>query len=260
MSIEIVTGAQAQANVVSTPANVLLYGGPGMKKTTDSYEAFFKDGRCRAFFIPCEDGALKSIAARGYPIPDHPRDTVKTWTQMTETIAWLAQNRDKYVAGVIDGFSTFCNYVYKELEARFAGNRNKFAIPTEMRAVLYNLREWIRQIGLHSVFIAHSAPPAVLDGVFYAGGPAMVPKTMTDNYFGLLDSVLRVDWLTIPGRAPMRVYYTGGEIWPESLGTFGMPQDVRSWRVKNREGCNQMVVPADLGAFLRSRTPPYPGL
>ena len=78
--------------------------------------------------------------------------------------------------------------------------------------------------------------------------------------FGLLDSVIRVDWLTIPGRAPMRVYYTGGEVWPAELGTFGMPADVRAWRVKNREGCNSMIVPADLGAFLRSRQPPYLGL
>jgi hypothetical protein len=260
MSIEIVTGEQAQTNVASMAANVMLYGLPGLRKTTDAYEAFFKNGRCTAFWISCEDGALKTIAARGYPVPDHPRETVKTWAQMTEVIGWLAQNRGRYTAAVVDSASTLCSYVYKELEQRFAGNRNKFAIPTEMRAALFNLREWFRQIGLHSVFICHAMPPAVLDGVFYPGGPAMTPKTMVDSYFGLIDSVLRVDWLTIPGRAPMRVYYTGGEVWPAELGTFGMPADVRAWRVKNREGCNQMVVPADLGAFLRSRVPPYPGL
>jgi hypothetical protein len=42
--------------------------------------------------------------------------------------------------------------------------------------------------------------------------------------------------------------------------THPCPADARAWFVKNREGCNYTVVPADLGAFLRMRNPPYQNL
>jgi hypothetical protein len=72
--------------------------------------------------------------------------------------------------------------------------------------------------------------------------------------------VLRVDYIAPPGAAPMRVYYTGGTDWPAELGPLSQPPDWRQWRTKNREGCGQAIVPADLGAFLRIRQPPYAGL
>jgi hypothetical protein len=260
LSIEIVQGAAAQANVVSLPANLLLYGPPGSGKTTDAVQAFTVDGRCTAFAIPCEDGALKIIAARGLPVPDHPKYTVKTWGQMVETIAWLANNRQHYRAVIIDTVSTLTSNMYKDLEAQNAGTKNKFLTPLAMRAMLYQLREWIRLLGLHSVFIAHAMPPAVKDNVFYTGGPLMAPKTMIEDYHGQLDSVLRVDYVTPLGRPPMRVYWTGGEVWPQELQPMQPPGDWRAWRAKNREGVAQMIVPADLGAFLRARQPPYVGL
>lgn len=260
MSIEIVIGAAAQTNVVSLPANVMLYGGPGVGKSTDACAAFTKDGRCNAFFIPCEDGALKIIAARGMPVPDHPKETVKTWPAMVETISWLAQHRQNYTAVVVDTITTLTTNMYKDFEEKNKSNKNKFQTPTDMRACLFALREWIRALGLHSVFVAHTLAPAVLDGVFHKGGPLLQPKTLIENYFGQIDSVLRVDYLHIPGRPPIRAYFCGGEIWPQDLGLLGQPPDMHLWRVKNREGVNQAVVPADLGAFLRSRNPPYAGL
>jgi hypothetical protein len=260
MAIEIVTGAAAAANVANTPANVLLYGGPGLRKTTDAVDAFTSNGRCHAFHIPCEDGALKTIAALGKPMPDHPKQTVKSWAALCEVIAWLAQNRQNYTAVIIDTLSTLATYMYRDVEAMNVNNKNKFAGPVAMRSMLFNLREWIRMLGLHSVFIAHPLPPVVQEGIFFPGGFEISPKTLIPQYFGLLDTVLRVDWLRMPGQPATRVYYTGGEVWPQQLGTFGMPTDAALWRVKNREGCNQMVVPADLGAFLRARQPPYPGI
>lgn len=260
MSVEIVTGADAQANVVGLPACVMIYGPAGIGKSTDAVSAFTKNGACTAFAIPCEDGALKSIAARGLPVPDHPKHTVKSWEHMVEVIGWLAQNRGRYNAVIIDGISPFTSYVYKAEEDRLKGNKNKFMVPVAVRGYLFQLREWIRMIGMHAVFVAHASPPAVLDGVFYPGCPAFSPKSLTHEYVGQLDTVLRVDYLTIAGRPPFRVYYTGGEVWPESLGLLSQPPDWRAWRVKNREGVNQAVVPADLGAFLRTRNPPYAGL
>lgn len=260
MPIEIVEGAAALQNVASLPANVLLYGPPGSGKTTDAVTAFTQGTTCNAFFIPCEDGALKIIAARGLPVPGHPKDTVKTWGQMVETIAWLAQNRGRYRAVIIDTVSTLTANMYKDFEAQNAGSKNKYLTPVAMRSCLYQLREWIRLLGLHCVLIAHAMPPAVKDGVFYLGGPLMAPKTMIEDYHGQLDSVLRVDHIVPLGRPAMRVYWTGGDAWPTELNPMQPPPDWRYWRAKNREGVAQAVVPADLAAFLRARQPPYAGL
>lgn len=260
MPIRILTGQDAQANVAGQPCNVMLYGPPGTLKTTDAVAAFIRDGRCNAFVIPCEDGALKPILARGWPVPDHPERTVKTWSDLQETIAWLAPNRQRYTAVIVDTVSTLTTYLLKEAEAQGVGSKNKFAIWSLMRTYLFSLREWIRMLGLHSVFIAHASPPSVADGVFYRGGPLLSPKTMMEQYFGLVDTVLRVDHVAVPGQGVSRVYWTGGEVWPQALGMLGIPPDSRAWAVKNREGCAQAVVPADLGAFLRARQPPYAGL
>ena len=77
--IEIVEGEAAVANVYAQPANLMLYGPPGIGKTTAAISLLCKDGVCSAFCIPCEDGALKTIASLGLPIPAHPKETVKTW-------------------------------------------------------------------------------------------------------------------------------------------------------------------------------------
>lgn len=259
MPISIVTGAAAEANVVGLPANVLLYGGPGIEKTTDLVRAFTVNGRCNAFVIPCEDGALKTIKPRGLPVPDHPEKTVKSWAAMEEAIGWLAQNRQNYTAVAIDGFSAFTSYIYKEAEEQHKGSKNKFLVPVQVRNCLFLLREWLRALGLHSVLVAHPLPPAVQDGVFYQGGFSMSPKSLIGDFFGQLDTVLRVDYIALPGQSPQRVYYTGGQEWPASM-TMSQPPDWRFWRTKNREGCGSAIVQADLGAFLRARQPPYAGI
>lgn len=263
-AFEIVTGAAAQADILGLPANVLLYGTGGLGKTTDAVAAFCKDGRCNAFVIPCEDGGLKGPAARGLPVPDHPRSTVKSWEQMKYTIAWLSQYRQNYSAVIVDGLSTLTNYMYREATETIKP-KNKWDIPVFVRNNLFYLREWIRALGLHSVFVGHALPPAVVDGIFYPGSPLMQPKSMINDYYGLVDTVLRVDYVypagAVPGAtvavAPVRAYYTGGEIWNPQ---FMQPPDYRLWRAKNREGCNNAIVPADLSGFLRSRQPPYGGL
>lgn len=257
MAIEIVTGAAAWENVAAMPANVLLYGGPGTLKTTDAVSLFTRGDKCSAFYIPFEDGALKTIVARKMVIPDGPKYTVKTWQALCESLQWLLEHRQQYNAVILDGITAFSAYIYAGEQAR--GHKNKFDVPLIVRQNLFNLREWIRQLGLHSIFIAHSEPPTVQDGVFYHGAMKLAPRSIVREYFGQIDTVLRVDWMTIPGREPFRVYHTGGEIWPAALGPI-TPPDLRAWLVKNREGCNQAVVPADLGAFLRARVPPYVGL
>lgn len=259
MSISIVTGANAAANVAALPANICLYGPPGTLKTTDAISAFTVNGRCTAFAIPCEDGALKILASRGMPIPDHPEHTVKSWGQMQGVIEWLAKNAaGRYNAVVLDGFTPFSAYLYNEAEASLKGSKNKFLVPTQVRQCLFHLREWIRMLGLHSVFIAHAEPPAVQDGVFYEGSFKCTPRSIVREYFGQLDTVLRVGTVVPLGQQPVRVYYTGGNVWPDGIGQA--PPDLRHWLVKNREGCNFAAVPADLGAFLRMRQPPYRAL
>lgn len=261
MPIDIVTGADARANVAGQPVNVMLYGPPGTEKTSDAVRLFVEGGRGRCFTIPCEDNALKAIASRGWEIPDHPKQTVKSWAAMTESIAWLYNYRQHYTGLVLDSFSVFTNYLYKEAEDVHKGERNKFAIPMAVRTCLLQLREWLRLLGMHVIITAHPQPPAVQDGVFYTGGFAMSPKTLIDTFFGQIDTVMRIGHVqTVPGQPPKRVYFTGGTEWPAELPAMSQPPDWRFWRTKNREGCNLAIVEADLGKFLRARQPPYAGL
>lgn len=244
MAIEIVTGEAAAANVAGMPVNLMLYGPPGTLKTTDAVSAF-----TRPFVIPCEDGALKIVQKRGMTVPAHVKTTVKSWGQMYETFAALTHARQQFSAVILDGFSPFTTYLYREAEEQHKGTKNKFLVPVQVRTQLFTLREWIRQLGLHFVFIAHPLMPGVQDNVFYPGGFSMQPKSIIADFFGQIDSVLRVDHLQPLGQAPVRVYYTGGTEWPEAMP---QPGDWRLWRTKNREGCSSAVVPADLGTFLRN--------
>ncbi len=263
MSIEILTDVAAAQDVAGQPANILLYGGPGVSKTSDAVAAFCKDGRCNAFAIPFEDGALKAPAARGLPVPDHPKQTVKSWTAFYETFAWLSQNRQRYCALLLDGFSVFTTMLYKEAEATKKG----WDIPLQVRGQLLQLRQWIRDIGLHCVITAHPIMPGFVDGIFMPGGFSLQPKSLIGEWFGQIDSVLRVDYVynaapnPVPPNyklgEPTRVYFTGGTSW---VPAFEQPADWRLWRTKNREGCNSAIVPADLGTFLRARQPAYWGL
>lgn len=257
--IEIFTGAAAQAEVAGYPANVLVYGGPGLGKTTDACAAFTtKEGVSTAFVIPCEHNALKAIPARGLPVPDH-SGTVESWGQMEYVIGQLARVPGRYNAVIIDGLSALTANLYKEAEARKSSN--KYDIPIFVRNCLFLLRQWTRLLGMHSVLLSHFKEPGVDNNVFYPGGPLLQPRTMIGVYFALVDTVLRVDYLnsSLPSGAPVRVYHTGGTIWPsEWLGpSYSPPADWRSWWVKNREGVTSAVVPADLGAFLRMKNPPY---
>jgi len=266
MPIEIVEGEAAVANVATQPINCILYGGPGLEKTTDAVRLFTTpDGSaCTAFVIPCEDGALKPIAARGLPTPAHTRAPVKTLGEMNETMEWLGKNRNRFNGVIIDTISTFSMYAYKELEAQFKDNKNKFLIPLHMRNMIHTLREWTRYIGLHCVMIAHEAAPEVREGIQYLGGPLLAPKKVIEETHGLIDTLLRVDRMEVaPGRGLERIYWTGGMRVPQGVSPMLNPvlaYGSSKFRVKNREGCAEMIVPADLRAFFAGRRPPYPGI
>lgn len=251
MSIEIVSGDAALANVAQEPFFLMLYGGPGQEKTTQAVQAF---GR-KAFFIQCEPGALKPIVARGLPVPDHTKHIVQTWEALTEAVAYAGQHRDRYNAVIIDTISTWTACVYKVLESKFKG----WAIPMAMRNMLLTLRDGARNLGIHVVMIAHAMPPQYSEtGAMTAkGGPLMTPKSAQNLFVPLVDTMLRVDTLT-GGGTPQRVFFTGGPEWPQGVGLA--PTDLHLWHVKNRDGCAAAVVPADLGAYLRGRQPPYVGL
>lgn len=268
MTVEIFTGAAAQANAAAMPANILLYSDPGMGKSTDAVAAFCSDGACRAFVVQCEDNAIKAPVSRGLPTPEH-SGTIKTWEDMYQACAFVQHYKSRYSALIVDGFSIFSSNLYKQAQETIGKSaKNKFDVPVFVRTKLIEFRGWLRDIGLHSVLIAHSVQPAMQDGIFYPGGFSVTPKSLIGDYYSQTDTVLRVGYVypTAPTTPPMpgaplpeptRVYFTGGQAWPEQ---FAQPHDWRFWRTKNREGCNSAVVPADLGAFLRAKQPPYGGL
>lgn len=268
MSVEIFTGDAAYANAAAMPANVLLYSDPGMGKSTDAVAAFCRDGRCHAFVAQCEDNAVKAPVSRGLPTPEH-SGTIKTWEDMYQTCAFVQQHKSRYSAIIVDGFSIFSSNLYKQAQETIGKSaKNKFEVPVFVRTKLIEFRGWLREIGLHSVLIAHPVQPTMQDGLFFPGGFSVTPKSLIGDYYSQTDTVLRVGYVyptqpatpPLPGTPPpepTRVYFTGGQAWPEQ---FAPPPDWRLWRTKNREGCNAAIVPADLGAFLRSKQPPYGGL
>jgi hypothetical protein len=259
MTIEIVSGPAAIANVANERFFLMLYGPPGSQKTTDAVKTFARpDGTNGAFFIPCEDGALKPILARGIPVPDHPKDVVTTWAGLTEAVVYAGQHRNKYTAVIIDTISTWTSNVYKDLTENFKG-KNRYDIPVAMRKMLFDLRVGARGLGLHVIMIAHEMPPQYdfETNLFKGpGGPLLQPKTAIELFYGAVDTVLRITSVQT-GLTRSRVYQTGGETWPPGVM---VPGDSHLWRAKNREGCGNAIVDADLGAFLRARQPAYAGL
>ncbi len=252
MSLEVVTGdAAASANVAAESMFFMIYGGPGSGKTTDVVQAF---GR-KAFFIQCEPGALKPVLARGIAVPDHTKHVVQTWEDLTAAIAYAGQHRDKYNCCVIDTITTWTACVYKQLETKYKG----WAIPVAMRNMLLTLRDGARQMGMHVVMIAHALPPKYSETgqLEQKGGPLLTPKSAQGLFVPLVDTMLRSETITA-GASSKRVYFTGGPTWPSEAGL--PPADLHLWHVKNRDGCEAAVVPADLGAYLKARKPPYGGL
>ena len=249
--IEIVSGEAAAANVAAEPLFMMFYGPPGTGKTTDACAAF---GR-RAFFIPCEEGALKPILARGMPVPDHPKQVVKTWDDLTAAVSYAAANKDRYSAVVIDTISTWTANVYRVLATKHKG----WDIPIAMRNMLIALRDGARQLGIHVIMIAHHLPPHFTETGVLAGkgGPLLAPKSAMQLFNGVVDTQLRVD-IVNTGMQTERVYFTGGPEWPSGKGL--PPSDLHLWHVKNRDGVAAAVVPADLKAYLTTRQPPYGGL
>lgn len=259
MPIEVVSGAAAVANVAAESCFLMLYGPPGSRKTSDAVAAFARpNGTNAAFFIPCEDGALKPVLARGLPVPDHPKDVVRTWPDLVEVMTYVAHNRNRYSAVIIDTISTWAANWYKQIGDSHKNVKNKFLIPEIMHGNLADLRVGARNLGIHVIMIAHEMAPVYDESgaLKSLGGPLMVPRTAIERYYGQVDTVVRTTWVS-QGLTRQRVYMTGGEIVPPGIV---MPADAPLWKVKNREGCNHAVVDADLAAFLKARQPPYGGL
>lgn len=268
--MEILSGDVAAAAVAAEACNLMVYGGPGLGKTTEAVRAFCKGGRCTAFYVQCEHGALKPIAARlavdpELAMPDTPKDpatgqvlTVVGWEPLWACLVHVAQNRGRYNALIVDTLTAWTTSTTEQLKAQGFGGKNGWAVPMQIYSYLDALRTYARQLGIHIVYTAHARAPGVQDGVFYQGGPETSPKRAGSYFYGAVDTMLRVDLMQIAGQV-QRVYYTGGLEW--DMSTLGMaPASWQQWFQKNREGVQQAVVPADLGAYLRARKPPYPGL
>lgn len=256
MTVQIISGAEVAARVAAESVNLMLYGDPGTRKTTDAVEATIKDGRSRALYIPCEPGGLKSVVAQGLPAPDSFPHVVTTWEELAKGVEHAMKHRDRYDWVIVDTLTAWNASMVRAMEA--TKQRNAWDGWKEIKKALIYLRDGCRAAGLHIIYIAHGTPPTMDEkGTFWAGSPSMQPKSAIKEFVGGIDSVLRVGYLTTMGKTT-RVYYTGGEAWPDGLGA--QPLDLRAWYAKNRDGVNWACVPADLSAYLKMRQPPYPGL
>lgn len=258
MGIEILSGPAAAAAVAGEASNLLLYGGPGVGKTTQACDAFYRDGQFTCFAVVCEEGALKPILVKYGHVPDHTTTIIRGWTPLWECVIHVASNRNKYNAMIVDNLTAWTAGTEAELKAAGYGKTNGWQVPIMIRDMLTAFRDACRRLGVHVIYIAHSRDPYTEEGVFYQGGPAMNPKKASNLFYGAVDTMLRAEVMNIQGKAT-RVYYTGGLEW--DMGMLGLPPP--SWLQffqKNREGVAQAVVPADLGAYLRARKPPFQGL
>src|SRR5262249_51371183 len=157
----------AWQNVAGMPANVLLYSGPGMGKTTDAVKLFCRENVCTAFVIQCEPNGIKNPAALGLPVPEHTKTIIETWPQIVEVFSFLGQYRGRYNGVILDGFSALSTNLYKNAQEQLKSSRNKYDVPVAVRNQLLTLRAWLRDLGMHSVLTAHSIQPTVQEGVFY---------------------------------------------------------------------------------------------
>lgn len=259
MPLDIISGEAAAAAIAAEPWNGMLYGGPGVGKTTQAVEAFTRDGRCTAFFVQCEEGALKPILARGSVIPDHPKGGIVVgWDAMYACFEHVHNNRGRYTALIVDNLTAWTANTEVALKAQGYGKRNGWEIPIMIRDYLITMRRFGRQLGVHIVYLAHAREAYTEDGFAYLGGPALYPKKAASLFYGAVDTMLRAGYLQA-GNKINRVFYTGGLEWPVEYGMMP-PADLLHWFQKNREGVQPAVVPADLGAYLRARRPPYAGL
>jgi hypothetical protein len=253
MPIEIVTGQAALTNVADEPFNCMIYGPPGIGKTTEAVKTFVDGNVCTAFVAQCDEGALKPIVDK-YPMPAHTKYVVRNYNDLCE--AAIAAEKGKYSALIVDSLTTWTTVMYPQIEASLKTN-NKWAIPVAMRNMLSEFRDGCRQLGIHVIYIAHAMPPFKDDnGNFVHGGPSLTPKTAGALFFPRIDTMLRMEALQV-GNNVHRIFYTGGMEWPSQLGI--RPNDILLWRQKNREGCNWAAVPADLREFYSGRNPPYRG-
>jgi len=265
MVFEIISGDQVAAAVAAEAANIMIYGAPGVGKTTEAVKAFCVNGRCTAFYAQCEDGALKSILTQGLPLPDTVRNsqtglplTIIGWEPLWDILCYVATHRQLYNALIIDTLTTWTASTYAALQAAGFGKGNGWAIPMYIRDRLIDLRNYARQLGVHVIYTAHFRDPYNEDGIFYKGGPSLSPKKASELFYGTVDTMLRADYMSIGGNV-QRVYYTGGLDWDKA--TLGMqPPSVMQWFQKNRENVSQAVIPADLRNYLLARRPPYQGL
>ena len=154
-----------------------------MGKSTDAVAAFCSDGVCRAFVAQCEDNAIKAPVSRGLPTPEH-SGTIKTWEDMYQTCLFVHKYKSRYSALIVDGFSIFSSNLYKQAQETIGkSSKNKFDVPVFVRTKLIEFRGWLRDIGLHTVLVAHPVQPAVQDGIFYPGGFSVTPKSLIGDYY-----------------------------------------------------------------------------
>jgi len=215
----------------SEPAVVVVYGPSGMGKTTDTLFSFPMG---LFFALP---GALKpSLRVVGWD--PHAAGQVVPVTDLDAAVQALRQVKPgTFDAVVVDDLSLLAERTMQNLEAKYAGSRNMFALWDSLRDTVIRFREAARACGLHVILNAHERQPETKDGTFFRGGPALPSKTLTERIPHIADTVLRACAdPTMPGQ------------WK---GIYKCEPANPQWVMKDRHGCCPPTCPQNLGEILR---------
>jgi len=172
----------------------LSYGDSGLGKTTDLVAAF---GGPKTLVV-CQPGGTTSATTflKTPPLREKPIRRLERLLALFEAAA-----KHGYIMVLVDDLSLIAEDTTADLEAEYAGSRNKFAMWGDLRDTIVGIRRlsrWLNGIGVW--YTAHEAAPVidVATGAMLRGGPQLPSKKQVGTIPKQVEAVYR--HTTMPAR------------------------------------------------------------